>query len=729
MPTIPRDSDKQAITDQEIVKECAERFRIAVQAESDNRAHAIQALEFRDGQQWPDDLYNQRKIDRRPSLTINHTNTFVRRVVNNMRQERPRIKVHPVGDGADVATAGIIGGLIRHIENMSCAGIAYDTGGESSVTIGWGFWRVTSDYTEQNSFDQELLIKPIRNPLTVYFDPASTLPAGEDADWCIISETMKREDYKREYPNAQNIEFQHQGNGDTMAEWESKDEIRLAEYYRIRKTDATLYRMTNGMALFQEQIDELAEDLAAAKVTYVMSGGKKVSRPSTRRIVEWYRLNGQAIVDRRAKGDNPLPDKWIPVIRCEGNVLDLNGRVRRKGMVWDLMDPARMYNYWRTMETELLALAPKAPWVVAAGQLDGHPEWKDANQKPYSALVYEPAYVEQPDGSKQVLPPPQRMQPVPVPAGAVQAAQGAQQDLMAVAGMPHDPSADVPGAAISGVALQRRQALSDIGHFQYYDNQTRAIAHTGRILLSLIPYYYDAPRMQRIVGEDGVPSMQAINQPVPTNDGTAALKVKNDLTVGRYDVVMDTGPGYETKRMEGAASMVELLKTELAKPISAVGADLVVRSMDFPGAEDLANRLMPTNPQGMSKAIAALPKEAQGIVQAIQQQSQQKDVVIQHLQQQVKFKTDIEQGWMAVERDKINAELKKANDSDATKQADTHIRASTSLQVAEIQQAGTMLNTHVEARHESVARREEIASAERLADKAAQAAAAKPKAA
>jgi hypothetical protein len=725
MPITPGESNKPATTDDEIVRECAERLRIAVQAESENRAHGVQALEFRDGQQWPDDLYNQRKIDRRPSLTINHTNTFVRRVVNNMRQERPRIKVHPVGDGADVEKANVVGGLIRHIENMSAASIAYDTGGESAVTIGWGYWRVCSDYIEQDSFDQELLIKPIRNTFTVYMDPASTLPTGEDADWVIITEMMKREDYKRDYPDAANTEFQHTGNGDAMAEWESKDEIRLAEYYRIRKSTETLYRMTNGMALFKDQIEELEADLSAAKVTYAMSGGKKVSRESTRKCVEWYRLNGQAIVDRRSRSDNPLPDKWIPVIRCEGNVLDLNGRVRRKGMVWDLMDPARMYNYWRTMETELLALAPKAPWVVAAGQLDGHPEWKDANQKPYSALVYEPAVIEQPDGSKQLLPPPSRTPPVAVPAGAVQAAQGAQQDLMAVAGMPHDPSADVPGAAISGVALQRRQALSDIGHYQYYDNQTRAIAHTGRILLSLIPFYYDTARMQRIIGEDGIPDMQAINTPQPNPLNPAVMEIKNDLKVGRYDVVMDTGPGYETKRLEGANSMLELLKTELAKPIAAVGADLVVRSMDFAGADDLANRLMPTNQAGMQKAIAGLPKQAQQIVQTIQGQMQQQSQVIQQLQQQLKFKTDIEHGWMSVERDKINANLKNATDADKTKKEDTAVRAVTQVHVAEIQQTGNLLGTHVQAGHDAVARREELASAEKIAKEAA----AKPKAA
>jgi adenylate kinase family enzyme len=712
VPTIPRGLEKQATTDEEIFLECKERLRIAVEAENENRAKGVEAIAFRDGLQWPDDLYNQRKIDKRPSLTINHTNTFVRRVVNNMRQERPRIKVHPVGDGADVAKAQVIAGLIRHIENISNASIAYDTGGESAVTIGWGYWRVMTDYVKGDSFDQELKIVPIRNTFTVYLDPTSVMPAGEDADWAVITYKMKRQDYKRAYPDADNIEFLRTGNGDEMSEWETKDEIRLAEYYRVRKDNDTLYMMSNGMTMFADQIEQLAADLKAAKVTYAMQAGKKISRPSTRRTIEWYRLNGQKVVDKRTKGNDPLPDQWIPIIRCEGNVIDLNGRVRRKGMVADLMDPARMYNYWRTMETELLALAPKAPFIVAAGQLDGHPEWKDANQKPYSALVYEPAFLEQPDGSKQLLPPPTRMPPVPVPAGAVQAAQGAQMDLMAVAGMPHDPVADVPGAVVSGIALQRRQALSDIGHYQYYDNQTRAIAHTGKILLQLIPFYYSMPRMQRIIGEDGVPQMVGINQPAPSPSADAMTQIINDMTIGVYDVVMDTGPGYETKRLEGAESMVELLKTPLAEPIVKVGSDIVVRNMDFAGASDLADRLAPMSPQGMAKQIQNLPKEAQAIVQSLQQQNQQLSTQLQHMQLELKYKSAIEHGWQQVEREKI---LSKSHDTQVkaeTAVTDTHVKAMTSRDVAEINAAGRILDTHASAMHNERAAEEMLRDAD-----------------
>jgi hypothetical protein len=710
MPTIPRETDTSAITDKEIWQECSERLRICVEAESENRIRAERALEFRDGNQWPDDLYNQRKIDRRPSLTINHTNTYCRRVVNNMRQQRPRIKVHPVAD-ADIDKASIFAGMIRHIELRSKASVAYDTGGESAVNIGWGYWRILSEYQDERSFDQEVVILPIRNAFTVYMDPTSVMPAGEDAEWCIITEKMRRIEYARLYPDADNVEFMSTGQGDNTAQWETKTEIRLAEYYRITKVTDTLHQLKNGMTMFESERRKLSAEIHAAQENVVRS------RPSFRRAIEWYKVNGRMIVDRRIEGTNPLPGRYIPVIRCEGDVLDLNGRIRRKGMVWDLMDPARMYNYWRTAETEQLALASKAPWTGQPEHFDGHPEWDDANQQPYSKLTFNAAFIEQPDGSKTPLPNPQRQPAIEVPAGFVQAAQGAQQDLAAVAGMPHEPGQDSPGSVVSGVALRRREALSDIGHFQFYDKQTLAINHTGVILAEYIPVYYSEARMQRIIGEDGVPSMVGINQPQQTpgaNPGDPTItEIKNDLSVGKFDIVMDTGPGYETKRLEGAESMIDLLKTPLAEPISKVGADLIVRNMDFAGASDLADRLMPVTPEGLQKTMESLPKSAQGVVTALSAHIQQLQQKLQEAQMEIKYKTTIEHGWMQVEREKTAEKIKTDSANNQTKQFDTHVKSMTARDVAEIKAGADLMGKHQDAGYEAIERKEMLESSER----------------
>lgn len=722
MPQIPQQfDDTPAVTNEEIFLEADERLRISMECDGENRTLAIEDLEFEDGNQWPDDLYNLRKIQKRPTLTINMTRRCVREVCNNMRQQRPRIKVHPVGDGARLEDAKVVAGLIRHIEEQSKASVAYDTGGESAVKIGWGYWRILGDYVRPDSFDQELKIRAIRNPFTVYDDPNAQMPTGADREWLLITEEMSRQKYKRKYPNASNIEYRPGGAGDTGKLWESKSKIRLAEYYRIRKIPERLYQMTDGTTLYEKDLQRLRAALEQRQIFVATDSvsGDEISRMSHRRVVEWYRLNGKEVVDKRCYGGKgnhaPLKGYWIPVVRCEGNVLDLNGQIRRRGMVRDLKDTNRMLNYWATCETELVALAPRAPFIAAEGQLNGHPEWKDANQKPYSALIYNAVHTNPDDPNSPVLPPPQRQEAVQVPAGVVNARQGALQDLMMLAGMPHEPRADTPGTVVSGKALRERQASTDRSHFQYYDNQTMAIAHTGEILLDLIPYYYSTQRMQRIIGEDGVPQMVGINQQVRDPVSQAILEVKNNLTLGRYDVVMDTGPGYETKRQEGQEAVIDLLKTPLAEPIVKTGADIIVRNMDFAGADDLADRLLPTNQAGLDKAIKALPKEAQGIVHALMQERSQMQQVIQQQALELKFKGSIEAGWMQVEREKMDKQS-------ATKVHDTQVRSDTQVKtqamkditardVAEIHGATQLLNTNTEAAHDRRAAEELIKNA------------------
>jgi portal protein len=718
MPTVPRTFDEPAVTPQEIYLEADERLRISVEAMGENAKKGIEALEFEDGNQWPVDLANMRKIDRRPTLTINLTRSMVRRVCNNMRQQRPRIKVHPVGDGARIEDAKVVSGLIRHIETLSNASVAYDTGGESAVKIGWGYWRIIAEYVDEMSRDQELKIRAIRNAFTVYDDPTTQFPTGQDRDWLLISQEMQRQAYRKKYPQAKNAQWNKGGPGDVSRLWESKEKIRLAEYYRVHKTPEYLHYLNDGTQLFDKDYRRLREPLEAIGVKREEDhAGNPQGRMSHRREIQWFRLNGIEVVEKRT-----LPGRWIPVVRCLGNILDINGQVRMRGMIADLMDSNRMLNYWATCETEIVALAPRAPYIAAEGQLDGHTEWKDANQKPYSSLTYNIVHANPDDPNSPVLPPPQRTEAVQVPAGIVNARQSAKQDLMELAGMPHEPGRDTPGVVVSGKALRERQALSDIGHFQYYDNQTMAISFTGEILLDQIPHYYSTQRMQRIIGEDGVPQMVKINEkvmgPHPTDPTQQAIQeVKNNLTVGRFDVVMDTGPGYETKRQEGQEAVIDLLKTPLGEPIVKTGADIIVRNMDFAGADDLADRLLPTNEQGMQKAVQALPKEAQGIVMALQAQLKQAQGVIQQQAMEIKYKTNIEQGWMAVEREKSDkkatTDLHETSIDAQTKVFDTHVKSTTARDVAEIQAGAKLLDTHAQAGHDKAAAEIALKAAEK----------------
>lgn len=694
MPSIPAESHQPATSDPQIFREAAERLRIGQEAESQNRTDGIQDLEFEDGQQWPNDLYNLRKINKRPTLTINHARAMVRRVLNNMRLQRPRIKVHPVDAQADKDVAQKLQGMIRHIEYRSQDGLAYDLGGEFAVKMGWGYARILTEYLDEESFEQELKILPLYNPFTVYLDPTARDCAGADAEWCLITEKIKRAEYERKYPHRNMTAWQEGAPGDDgLSDWENSESIRLAEYFRFTRKRDELIKLTDGRSILASEYDKQESVFSLADIGVAKNlKGQEIRRPTERKQLQWHRLDGSSVLQ-----SYDLPGKYIPVVRFEGNTLDINGTIRRRGMIRDLMDTARMYNYWRTCETEVIALAPRAPWVGTANQFEGHPEWNDANQKPYSKLTYTADFLEQPDGSKTPLPPPQRVEPVQIPAGFVQAAEGAMKDLMVLAGMPHEPGQDAPGVVVSGKALRQRQALSDIGHFQYYDNQTRSIAHIGRILLDLIPHYYTEERMQRIIGDDEQPSMVNINQKDP-----ALGKIKNDVTVGRYDVVMDTGPGYETRRQEEAETTVDLLKiAPLAETAVKAGPDIIFRNF---GMDELADRVAVQLPDGMKKAMEGMPQDAQNIVKGVMQQLQMATQKIQQLELEQKY-------GLGKAQIAANAKVHDTQVDAATKVHDTSTRASTEIEkahiaaqshvaVAEIGAAGKIIDTHVGGKYD-----------------------------
>lgn len=592
-------------TELTVSEEARARLQICMDADSGNRAAALDDLKFAAGDQWPSEIKMQRQIDRRPCLTINKTDTFVRSVVNNMRQQRPRIKVHPVSDGADQPLAEVIQGLIRHIEVTSNADTAYDTASDMQVRMGWGFWRILSKYTDETAWTQDLYIERVRNPFTIFIDPSSITPDGSDMTWAIIVEPMKRVEFEQMYPGKVLSDFKTLGSNSSGHP--KRDEVMVAEYFRIEEKPETLYRLSNGKSVFESELPD--EETLQQHGLMVID-----KRDSMKRVVKWSKLSGFEELEKR-----DWPGKYIPIVPVYGAELLLDGKCIRYGMVRNLKDPQRMYNFWRTQETEFVALAPKAPWLMAEGQDEGHEdEWDQANVKNYSSLKYKPIH----DDNGNLLPPPQRQPPQAVPAASVNAAMSASEDLKAVAGM-FDPALGAQGNETSGSMVSKRQSQSDLSNYHFYDNLTRSLRWTGILLLDLIPHYYDTERTIRIIGDDGNPKATLINQ-------QAAEKVMNDITIGKYDVVMDTGPGYDTKRQEGASMMVDLLRT--IPEVGKVAGDLIVRQMDWPGANDLADRLAMANPlaqidkqipEGLDPQVKQMLAQAMGQVQQLKQQVQQ----------------------------------------------------------------------------------------------------------
>lgn len=595
----PKKDDKKKAAD--FLATARKRFKIAVDASSANRKDALDDVKFYagspdNGWQWPENIRNKRLNDpngARPVLTINKLPQHLRQVTNEQRQNRPSIKVIPVDDKGDIKLAEIMNGMTRHIEYISDADVAYDTSGECQVKSGEGFFRVVTDYCTEMSNDQDIFIRRIRNPFSVYMDPAIQDPAGSDAQWCFITDELDEDEFQEQFPDAEfntAKDWSDQGIGDEYAGWYDQKKIRIAEYFCFKSEKKKLIQWQVG--------EEWAYSLEGEPMPEGVFKGQLPAkeRMTTIKKVMWSKLTAFEPLDERE-----WLGKYIPVVRVVGNEEDVEGKIITSGIVRNSKDPQRMVNYWTSQEAEWLANASKAPYVGYAGQFEGYEDkWASANNVNYPFLEVNPV-VDPVTGS--VLPLPQRQAPPMTPNGIISAKMGAADDLKSTTGQ-YNPSLGQEGAAKSGIAIAREQKKGEISNFHYVDNQAKAIRHGGRIILDLIPKVYDTKRIVRIIGEDGEPDHVQIDPEqsqavMKITDMQGALKEIYNPSIGQYDVRVTVGPSYTTKRQEAAEFMAQVLQGN--KELMQVMGDLYFKMLDVPGADEIAERLKKSMPPQLVK--------------------------------------------------------------------------------------------------------------------------------
>ncbi len=567
------------------------RLTMAISALSESREDELDDLKFYAGSpdnhwQWPADVLATRgavqgqTINARPTLTINKLPQHVRQVTNDQRQNRPSGKVIPADDRADVEVAEIYNGMVRHIEYISDADVAYDTACENQVSYGEGYIRVITEYCDDNSFDQDIKIMRVRNSFSVYMDPTIQDPCGADAKWCFITEDVTRDEYQRMFPNASPISsLENSGVGDqSLNVWINEDTVRIAEYYYIEYDKATLNLYPGNVTAFEGSPE--ARQMKAMGVKPIRTREVDAKR------VRWCKTNGYEFLEKR-----DWVGKWIPVVRVIGNEFEVDGRLYVSGLVRNAKDAQRMYNYWVSQEAEMLALAPKAPFIGYGGQFEGYEnQWKTANTQNWPYLEVNPDVT---DGNGSVLPLPQRAAPPLPQTGLIQAKMGASDDIKSTTGQ-YDTSLGATSNERSGKAIMARERQSDTGTYHYVDNLARAVRHVTRQLVDLIPKIYDTQRVARIIGVDGDADMVKIDptqqEPVKkivNQQGIEIDKIYNP-GVGKYDVVVTTGPSYMTKRQEALDAMGMILQSN--PQLWQVAGDLFIKNMDWPGAQEMAKR-------------------------------------------------------------------------------------------------------------------------------------------
>jgi hypothetical protein len=627
------------MADRDTLADAKERFKLAHDAESMNRQWAIDDLRFaRLGEQWPERVRKDREAEGRPCLTINRLPAFVRQVVNDARQNKPAIRVRPADSSADPKTAEIYNGLIRNIESVSNADVAYDTALESAVYGGFGYFRIDVDYAHDDTFDLDIVIRRIANPFTVYSDPQSTAADASDWRYGFVTDLLPVDEFKRQYKGADQADWSADGD-DKDELWRSEDSVRIAEYWERDEYSKPIVLLSSGQ-IIDGKLYQQHQDLWIAQGVTVQ--GERSAR--------CYKVKHRVMTGGEILETNEWSGQHIPIVPVYGEEINIEGRRYWKSMVRDMRDPQTMFNFWRTASTELVALAPKAPFIGPRGSFDSDMgKWQTAHAKSHPFIEY--------DGPIA----PARQPFAGVPAGALQEALNASDDLKSISGI-HDASLGARSNETSGRAIMARQREGDVSTFHYIDNLSRAIRYGGRVIIDLIPHIYSKPRILRVLGEDGEPATVAVNG-APPADPTAQVY---ELSRGKYDLVVETGPSFTSKRDEAAAMLTEVMRASPAA--TPLLMDVLARNMDFPESDTIARRFKAMLPpqimamEGEGKApppemLAGQLAQAQQQMQQMGQALQQAQMAAQSKAQEVASERQLAEQRLMLEREKNEAQL------------------------------------------------------------------------
>lgn len=564
-----------------ILSEAVDRYALAWDQEQWNISAAIDDLRFMAGEQWPNEVANERRRDGRPMLTANQLPQFVNQVTGDIRLNTPAIKVRPAGSKATKDIAEVFTGLIRNIEGQSQAQDVYVNAAVSACRCGWGVFEIVTEYADDDTFEQDIRIKYEPNPLGVMFDPNAREADRSDANWAFRIVRMTYEEFKKLYPDASTTTWDQAKPLNTGVIWFDAREMAVAEYWKKVPVKKTICQLRDGMVV------EKSRDKPYAVQDIVFE-----REVETHKVLKWI-LSGAEILE----GPFEWAGKYIPLIPVVGEEVNVGDRTVRHGLVRFAKDSQRMYNYHITTATEVHALAPKAPFILTVNQVKGQEKmWRSANRRNLPYLLFTP--------DPQHPGAPQRSSPSTDITSSVALAESAVQDLYRTTGI-YPSSLGAKSNEQSGKAIMARQRESDVGTYVYVDNLSRSIAYCGRQLVDLIPKIYDTEREVRILEADGTEDMVTINQ-----ISIAENTINNDITVGKYDVVVDTGPSFTTRRQEASQAMMEFVRG--APDVAPVVMDLIAKAQDWPYADEFTERLKRQLPPGLDDEVDAERMQRQG---------------------------------------------------------------------------------------------------------------------
>lgn len=602
------------------LEDMRETYALDVEADDDNRKAALEDKKFVAGEQWDPVVLEQRAG--LPCLTINTIPQFTAQLVGDWRQNRVAVKVLPSETG-DKNVASVRSDLIRSIETQSRASRVYDNAFESMVQCGDGAFRINVQYANEDVFDQEIVIQEIDDALSVVWDRLSIDPTGRDAKHCYVDDLIPEKEFNQLWPETEVSALSDTHKRSLAAEgWYDRGAVRVTEHWRMieRKKLIAMFADGSTHTIYSEgeYDNELVnEQLAALKELH---GDVLKQRVAPCRYAQMHLVTGFKILAG--------PYEWkmtrLPIIRMSGRTTTVGDRRIRYGLVRFMKDAARLRNFWRSINAEQLGYAPKAQWMATESAVEGREAMlRKAHLSRDPLLIFNDEAV----FGQNV----QRVDPPQLQMALLNEAQINSQDLKDVTGI-HDASLGIKSNETSGRAIMARQREGDVASITYYDNGNAAILEAGDVINQLIGQIYDGTRIIRIIGEDEAAKLVAINDPMNPDSPNLAL--------GKYDVTITTGASYTTRRVEAAEAMMEAV--QVFPQMMEVAGDLVAKAQDWPGAEELAERLRKTIPPQLlsEKERQELGEQGPDVNAMMQQQAQLQEAMQQGMQELQRLKEE-----------------------------------------------------------------------------------------
>jgi hypothetical protein len=607
---------------EEYLEEAREIYQLDLAYDDDNRKAAMEDKRFVAGEQWDATVLQQRQG--LPCLTINTVPQFTAQLTGDWRENRTAVKVLPA-EGGDKNVADVRSDLIRSIETKSRADRVYTSAFESMVQCGDGAFRVAVQYANDDTWDQDLILAPIDDALSVIWDRLSIDPTARDAKHCFVDDIIPTKEFKKAWPKTKIATLSDKVKSDLIATgWLDDATVRVTEHWRLIERKRMLVMFEDGTIYpFEEGAEELLDK-------YVKKHGKPTkTRLAPCRYAQMHLITGFDILAG--------PYEWkldrLPIIRMSGRIVSVGDRRMRYGLVRHMKDAARLRNFWRSVAAEQLGYAPKAQWVGPESAFEGREDaWRRAHKTRDPLLIY----------NDDAEAPPERVDPPVMQSALLNEAQINTQDMKDITGI-HDASLGIKSNETSGKAIMARQREGDVASLAYYDNGNAAVLEAGDVMNQLIGQIYDGTRIIRIIGEDEAPKLVTIN-----DDNNPESP---NLAIGKYDVAITTGASYTTRRVEAGEAMMDAI--QVFPEMMQYAGDLVVKAQDWPGAEEISDRLRKTiAPQLLSdKEKAEMGDQGPDMQQLMQQQAtsqeqlQQTGQELQRLQQEnliLKTKHDTE---------------------------------------------------------------------------------------